>query len=445
MLSIQGSPDLRRIVVLNPKGGVGKSTLTTNLAGYFAGTGRNVAIVDMDKQGSSTYWLSKRPAELPVIYGVFAAPEQAEIPDDFSITLPSEIDLVIVDTPAGIPKDDLYKFTAGSHAIIVPVMPSEFDIHVVSRLIGDLLVLARANRENRRLGVLATRVKERTVAFRQLRKFLNRLSIPAIGVIRDSQNYVGAAREGISIYELPKSRVKKDLKQEESVIEWLEQRLATPLNERDLLRPPPRANVVRQSHRPYRKLAMLTILALLTASGLSWYFYHKPGTGPAKVTSGILEDSKEQNIPAADLEIPPLSEEEIAISNKLVEPTAPDQSVGDANKNVERDPQILRSPKVASTISESKPENEIAEIELIKKEQSLSPSDKFIQKWRLSGVAVTDGKPVVMLTRSSGSTTKLVSGNDRIDGWRIKEAASNLAVFEKNGEEARLKISGQNK
>jgi chromosome partitioning protein len=100
--------------VLNPKGGVGKSTLTTNLAGYFAGTGRNVAIVDMDKQGSSTYWLSKRPAELPVIYGVFAAPEQAEIPDDFSITLPSEIDLVIVDTPAGIPKDDLYKFTAGS-------------------------------------------------------------------------------------------------------------------------------------------------------------------------------------------------------------------------------------------------------------------------------------------------------------------------------------------
>ena len=164
----------------------------------------------------------------------------------------------------------------------------------------------------------------------------------------------------------------------------------------------------------------------------------------SEIAEIALAKKNEPDISAADLEIPPLSEEEIAISNKLVEPTAPDQSVGDANKHVERDPQILRSPKVASTISESKPENEIAEIELIKKEQSLSPSDKFIQKWRLSGVAVTDGKPVVMLTRSSGSTTKLVSGNDRIDGWRIKEAASNLAVFEKNGEEARLKISGQN-
>jgi chromosome partitioning protein len=197
MLSIQGSAELCRIVVLNPKGGSGKTTLASALAGYFASRGRKVAIIDMDKQGSSTHWLATRPAEFRVIHGVFSTPDSPGIPADYHVNLPPEIELAIVDTPAGIPSEDLSKYTVGSHAIIVPVMPSEFDIHAASRLIADRLLVVRVSRENRRLGVVANRVKERTIAFKQLMKFLKRLSIPVIGIIRDSQNYVGAAREGI--------------------------------------------------------------------------------------------------------------------------------------------------------------------------------------------------------------------------------------------------------
>ena len=438
MLSIQGSPDLLRIVVLNPKGGVGKSTLTTNLAGYFAGTGRNVAIVDMDKQGSSTHWLSRRPVELPVIHGVLAATAQGDIPDDFSVTLPSEIDLVIVDTPAGVAKHDLSRFTAGSHAIIVPVMPSEFDIHAASRLIADLLIVARVSRENQRLGVIANRVKERTVAFRQLWKFLNRLSIPAIGVIRDSQNYVSAAREGFSISELPQSRTARDLRQWEPITEWLEQRLATPLKERDLLRPDPVAKKVQQPHRPRRKPVMVVILMLLTFSALFWYFYHKPVTDPITESPAIVDDVTNQGNAAADLKMPTPSEEVIAAPDKPPESIVPEQSMGEA---VKENPQIVPLPEQDSTISESQQNNEIIDTEPVTKKQLLSPSDEFIRKWRLSGVAVNAGKPVVMLTHSSDSTTRLVTGNDQIDGWHIKEAGAGMAVFEKNGDEVRLKIS----
>lgn len=397
MISIQGSSELRRIVVLNPKGGVGKTTMASNLAGYFATTGRKVAIIDMDKQGSSTQWLGKRPAELPVIHGVFAAPDKPGVPVDFSVTLPAEIELAIVDTPAGVSSDDLPKFTVGSHAIIVPVMPSEFDIHAASRLIADLLLVARVSRENRRLGVIANRVKVGTIAFKQLMKFLNRLSIPVIGVMRDSQNYVRTAREGLSIHELPSTRAGKDLKHWESVTEWLEQRLATPLNERDMLHPDSRVQAVQQSSRLNWVFATTVVLVLITTSVLFWNLASKTEADLAVVPTAAVDEAAEEETTAAGLKVPPLSEKAVTVPMKPVES--------------ERGGPLL------------------------------TPSEELTRKWRLSGVSRAGGEYVVLLTDLSGSMTRVVTGNVRVDGWHLKEAGPGYAIFEKDGEEVRLKVS----
>jgi chromosome partitioning protein len=128
-------------------------------------------------------------------------------------------------------------FTPGAHAILVPVLPSAIDIHAASRLIADLLLVAKVSRRMGRLGVIANRVRENTLGFRKLMAFLERLQIPIIGALRDSQNYVHVAEEGLGIHELPPARVKKDLAGWLPLTSWLELRLNTPLTERDTLRP----------------------------------------------------------------------------------------------------------------------------------------------------------------------------------------------------------------
>jgi chromosome partitioning protein len=118
----------------------------------------------------------------------------------------------------------------------VPVLPSDIDIHAASRLVADMLIVAKVSRRMGRLGVIANRVRTNTVGYRKLMKFLERLSIPVIGELRDSQNYVHAANQGLSIHEMPRSRVRQDRKNWVPIIDWLEKRLQTPITPRDLYR-----------------------------------------------------------------------------------------------------------------------------------------------------------------------------------------------------------------
>lgn len=237
MLNFPSHPDLKRIIVLNPKGGSGKSTLATNLAGFLTCKGFPAALMDFDPQGSSMRWLQNRPKDRPVVQGVAAYAKDSSVTQSFRLQIPRHIRHVVVDTPAALRSHDLIEFTRGAHAIIVPVLPSDIDIHAASRLVADMLIVAKVSRRMGRLGVVANRVRDNTLGYRKLKIFLDRLSIEVIGELRDSQGYVRAADQGLSIHEMQPSRVTKDLDSWKSVTRWLEDRLGTELTPRDLYRP----------------------------------------------------------------------------------------------------------------------------------------------------------------------------------------------------------------
>jgi len=214
----------RRVVVLNPKGGSGKTTLATNLAAFFAWQGNTTALMDFDPQGSSTHWLSNRSPDLPRINGIPANKLNLQSTRSWQLSAPPGTNYVVVDTAAAIRAHRLIEFTRGADAILIPVGPSDTDIHAATAFISDMLLVAKEDRRAGRLGVVANRVRERTVAYKKLSRFLDRLVIPVVGVLRDSQNYLHAAAEGKGIHEFRPYRVRKDLDQWEPLARWLETR-----------------------------------------------------------------------------------------------------------------------------------------------------------------------------------------------------------------------------
>ena len=237
LLNFPCHPDLKRIVVLNPKGGSGKSTLATNLAGFLASSGCPSALMDFDPQGSAMRWLQNRSSTRPEVFGVAAYERDNSMTRSFQLQIPRHIRHVVIDTPAALQVQDLIEFTRGAHAIFIPVLPSDIDIHAASRLMADLLIVAKISRRMGRLGVVANRIRDNTLGYRKLKRFLDRLSIVVAGDLRDSQNYIHAADQGTSIHEMQPSRVSKDLESWEPITAWLETRLGTELTPRDLFRP----------------------------------------------------------------------------------------------------------------------------------------------------------------------------------------------------------------
>ncbi len=236
-LSVPGHKDLHKIVVLNPKGGCGKSTLATNLAGYLASHGNSVAIMDFDPQGSSMHWLKSRPGNAAPIHGISAFNVRSNATRAWQLRVPNSFRYLVVDSPASVPAENLAELTSGAHAILIPVLPSDIDVHAASLLMKDLLLIAKVSRRMGRIGVIANRVRQNTVSYRKLMRFLDSLSIAVVGELRDSQNYVRSAERGLSIHEMPNGRVQLDVERWEPIIEWLEQKLDTPLTPRDFNRP----------------------------------------------------------------------------------------------------------------------------------------------------------------------------------------------------------------
>ncbi len=237
LLHIPAHPELRKIVVLNPKGGSGKTTVATNLAACFAAQERKTALMDFDPQASTMRWAHNRPQERPFIYTVDAFTHNPRVTRSFQLRIPPDVRQLVVDTPAAMTAQRLSQFTRGAHAILVPVLPSDMDIHAVSQLVADLLLVAKVSRRMGRLGVIANRVRENTLAYRRLMRFLESLKIPVVARLRDSQNYVHAAELGLGIHELAHAQAEKDLETWAPLIDWLEQRMGTPLTPRDLMSP----------------------------------------------------------------------------------------------------------------------------------------------------------------------------------------------------------------
>src|SRR6186713_2485818 len=164
---------MQRIVVLNPKGGSGKTTIAINLASYFASIQQTPVLMDFDPQGSSLRWVKKRqPTQAPV-YAIEAAEQTIRrTTRAFQLRIPPGATHVIVDTPAAIEANQMPDMTRTADKILVPVLPSDIDIHACSRCIRDLLLVAKIRREENRIGVIANRVRRNTLTYQALIRFL---------------------------------------------------------------------------------------------------------------------------------------------------------------------------------------------------------------------------------------------------------------------------------
>ena len=211
-----------RIVVLNPKGGCGKSTLVTNIAAAYAIRGTRTAVMDFDPQASTMAWLERRPADCPKIHGIAAYKRSMQATRSWQLRVPDDTLNIIVDSPAALSHDGLRELTRDSASILVPVLPSPMDIHAASRCIADLLLVAKVNRNEGKLAVVANRTRKNTKSFGRLMRFLDSLGIPIIAVMRDSQNFVHAAERGVGLHELQQSRARADVEQIDRIVAWLD-------------------------------------------------------------------------------------------------------------------------------------------------------------------------------------------------------------------------------
>jgi len=203
----------RTILVVNSKGGSGKTTISTNIASYYAVNGMSTALVDLDRQRSSMRWLERRPEKNSAIEKMSGWDNRR---------FPMGTDIVVMDAPAQIQRHDLLKLVSRADAVIVPVLPSPIDIDAAAEFIGVLLLHAKIRVAGTPVGVVANRVKANTIIYARLMRFLQTLRIPFVTSIRDTQNYIRAAEQGIGIFEMQPSIIKKDVEQWQPLITWFE-------------------------------------------------------------------------------------------------------------------------------------------------------------------------------------------------------------------------------
>lgn len=199
------------IVIANPKGGVGKSTIATNLAGYFAKRGHKVMLGDADVQQSSRAWLALRPPSLPPIASWEIGAGQVARP-------PKGTTHVVLDTPAGLAGARLEEVLRIADRVVVPLQASMFDILATQEFLQRL----SARKSACPVGVVGMRVNIRTRAADQLAHYVGQLDLPVLGCLRDTQNYVQLAAHGATLWDVAPARVGKDLEQWAALVRWAE-------------------------------------------------------------------------------------------------------------------------------------------------------------------------------------------------------------------------------
>jgi chromosome partitioning protein len=201
------------VVVANPKGGVGKSTLSTNVAGYFARQGHHVMLGDIDRQQSSALWLKLRPPQARPIH-------TWEISHELIARPPKEATHVVLDTPAGLHGWRFKDVLKLANKVIVPLQPSIFDIYATRAFLDELAETRRASKLD--VGIVGMRVDPRTIAADKLAEFVSGLGLPVLGYLRDTQNYIHLAARGLTLFDVAPGRVEKDLQQWEGICRWLD-------------------------------------------------------------------------------------------------------------------------------------------------------------------------------------------------------------------------------
>ena len=212
---------MRSIMVLNAKGGSGKSTVATNLASYYATQGNKVILVDLDPQASSLDWLKARPSGRSSISGINGALGQYRVPRN--------ADYVIYDTPAAVHGAELSALLRRAQSIIIPVLPSPIDMRAATPFVQKVLDNNRVARKEARVALIANRCREHYNIYHQLDSYLRKIrKAPFISVLRETQNYVRAAERGLGVFELPPYAVRKDLDQWDPIIRWLKSKRSQP-------------------------------------------------------------------------------------------------------------------------------------------------------------------------------------------------------------------------
>lgn len=201
------------IIVANPKGGVGKSTVATNLAGALARAGRAVMLGDVDRQQSARQWLALRPAALPRIQGWDIAKDDTK---SEVVRPPKGTTHVVLDTPAGLHDKKLDRVLAIADRVLLPLQPSLFDINASHAFLKEL----REHKRGVKVAVVGNRVREGTISADQLRQFLDTLGVPVLTMLRDTQLYVQLAARGATLWDVAPSRAERDLEQWQPVVEW---------------------------------------------------------------------------------------------------------------------------------------------------------------------------------------------------------------------------------
>jgi chromosome partitioning protein len=196
---------MKHVLIANPKGGSGKSTLATNLAGYFAARGKHVLLADLDRQQSSSNWLERRPADATPILTKHT----------------TKLDWIITDSPAGLRDDKLTDAVKMADCVIVPVQPSAFDIGATSDFLA-VLAEEKAIRKNKTfVALVGMRVNARTHSAVRLAEFMKQTDLPILAYLRNTQNYVAAAEQGLSIFDMRQSLVEQDIAQWKRLLSWI--------------------------------------------------------------------------------------------------------------------------------------------------------------------------------------------------------------------------------
>lgn len=201
------------VVVANPKGGVGKSTLATQLAGYMANQGHAVMLGDTDKQQSSRLWLGLRPDEARPIATWDVSP-------DLIVKPPKGTTHVVLDTPGGLHGWRFNDVMRMATKLIVPLQAGLFDMYATRDFLDELA--DKKKLADLDVGIVGMRVQPRTIAADKLREFVDGLGLPVLGYLRDTQNYVHLAARGLTLFDVAPGRVTRDLEQWQGICQWVD-------------------------------------------------------------------------------------------------------------------------------------------------------------------------------------------------------------------------------
>jgi chromosome partitioning protein len=216
-------------LVINSKGGSGKTTVATNLASYFAANGIATAVMDYDPQGSTLNWVRQRPLQARKIHAANAAPQKTGL-RTLGMHVPADTRQLIIDAPAGVSGLALQEMLSRAHCILIPVAPSAIDIHATANFIRDLLLTGKIRANNIRLGVVANRVRRATPTYQPLERFLNALNLPLLARLTDSEVFVTAAETGVGIFEMDFAVSAAERQQFLPIAEWVDRLPVTPAN-----------------------------------------------------------------------------------------------------------------------------------------------------------------------------------------------------------------------